>query len=106
MNILRYKYTGEVNFDGFDEICEIIQKNNNINTLVLCNNGYQRSIIFLCYYLMYYTACSYEKRVSETFPDVKSALKLILNKVYGYYGRNYTLLHEYNEMISKYFNKS
>ena len=43
------------------------------NTIVLCNNGFQRSLPFLCYYLVNYH--------SDEVPDLDKALDIILPQV-------------------------
>jgi hypothetical protein len=60
---------------GFDRQCAKIEecRKRRENVFVFCNNGYQRSIPFLCYYLMKY-------HPSEA-PDVPRALDLILPQV-------------------------
>lgn len=58
--------------DAFDEQCRRIEglRGERANVLVFCNNGYQRSLPFLCYFLIRYHA-------SEA-PTVERAMDLIL----------------------------
>lgn len=49
------------------------QAGNNRNVLVFCNNGYQRSIPFLVYYLTTYHP--------DEYPSIEQALQLILSQV-------------------------
>jgi len=56
---------------SYDRIKELQDKRQ--NTLIFCNNGYQRSLPFLCYYLM-----NYHK---EEVPNLDRALDIILSQV-------------------------
>lgn len=72
------KYEGhdmQCNIELFDEQCAQIEKyrNERSNIFVFCNNGYQRSIPFLCYYL-------YKFHNSEV-SNIETAVDMILSQV-------------------------
>lgn len=73
-DIMKYNYNDEnyVNIDEFEKMCKKIEtyRKDRSNILLLCNNGYQRSIPFLCYYLVKY----HKDEVS----DIAAALDIIL----------------------------
>jgi hypothetical protein len=61
--------------DAFEEQCTLIEahRRERGNVFVFCNNGYQRSIPFLCYYLTRFHA--------EEVPTVEQAIEIILPQV-------------------------
>jgi hypothetical protein len=69
------EHTPAVDIRAFDEQCQKIeehrQKRNNI--FICCNSGYQRSIPFLCYYLVKYHP--------EEVPTIAKAVELVLSQV-------------------------
>ncbi len=72
------KYEGHnvnINFNLYDIECEQIEKHrkDRNNVLVFCNNGYQRSLPFLVYYLTKYH--------SDEVPTVERAIDIILPQV-------------------------
>lgn len=78
---------------AFDEECLKIERYREArdNVMVFCNSGYQRSIPFLCYYLLKY----HRKEV----PDVPKAIDIILPQVDK---KNYnTLRPKYVENITR-----
>lgn len=74
-DVLKYEHTGNVEFTGFDDMCNKIEeyRKERKNILVLCNNGYQRSVPFLCYYMIKYH--------KNEIPDLDKALDIILPQV-------------------------
>lgn len=74
-DVLDYKYDDSQDYTKFDSICEKIEtyRKERQNILVLCYNGYQRSIPFLCYYLT-----TFHK---DEIPDNSRALDIILSQV-------------------------
>lgn len=56
----------------FNKCYDKLQKNKQ-NTLILCNAGYQRSIPFICYYLL--------NRYSDEIPCLEKAVELCLTKI-------------------------
>lgn len=68
-------HTTEINFEVYDGQCQKIEetRNQNKSILIFCNNGYQRSIPFLVYYLTKYH--------SNEAPTIEKALDLILPQV-------------------------
>jgi hypothetical protein len=76
---MRYTdHTAFVDYAEFERLCTLIEEcrrrpGKRANVLLFCNNGYQRSIPFLCYYLT--------KHHSDEVPDVECAVDLILPQV-------------------------
>ena len=68
-SILRYSgHNPEINFKQFETYCNIIEDQpKETNVLIFCNNGYQRSIPFLVYYLI-----NFHK---EEFPTLEKAVE-------------------------------
>jgi len=72
------KYEGHepyLDYEVFDKQCEKIEeyRKQRKNIFVFCNNGYQRSIPFLCYYLTKYH--------DDEVPNVEKAIDIILPQV-------------------------
>ena len=67
----------EVDINEYNKQCEKIEairkENNRPNIFVYCNSGYQRSIPFLCYYLLKYH--------SNEAPNIEKAIELILPQI-------------------------
>ena len=69
----------QIDKNAFDEQCKKIEEVRNMKTdvrsniVVFCNNGFQRSIPFLCYYLLKYHP--------NEAPNVEKAIDLILPQV-------------------------
>jgi hypothetical protein len=79
-------------FDKHIKKIEELRKERN-NTFVFCNNGYQRSIPFLCYYLVKYR--------SDEVPTIDRAIDIILPQIdKGLYA---TKRNEYIEKIKMLF---
>jgi len=72
---LRYHHTGELNLSDYDEMCQLLLKNQEErkNTLILCNSGYQRSIPFISYFLI--------KHHRDEVPNLEKALDIILPQI-------------------------
>lgn len=64
-----------LDLDAFERACVKIEtyRGKRENILIFCNSGYQRSIPFLCYYLM--------KHHPNEVPDVDRAIDIILPQV-------------------------
>lgn len=75
--VMEYKHdhTTNINIEQYIENCKKIEniRKTRTNVLIFCNNGYQRSIPFLCYYLM--------KFHNDEVPDLDKALDIILPQV-------------------------
>lgn len=65
----------DLNLTEFDILCEKIEeyRSRRENIFICCNSGYQRSIPFLCYYLVKYHP--------EEVPNISKAIDLILPQV-------------------------
>lgn len=65
----------DINIDAFDEQCKKIEEHREKreNVFVFCNNGYQRSIPFLVYYLY--------KHHNDEVPTIERAIDIILPQV-------------------------
>lgn len=72
-------------------IIEEVRKQEYRNIIVFCNNGYQRSIPFLCYYLM--------KFHKDEFNSLLKTLNLILGKVQN--SNQPELIDDYNNLLPK-----
>ena len=75
-SILEYTYgENDINVSQFDLLCNKIEniRLTRKNVLVFCNNGYQRSIPFLCYYLTRFH--------SDEIPDLSKALDIMLPQI-------------------------
>lgn len=75
-HIMVYKgHTMSLDTDLFDEQIAVIEdyRKHRGNVFVFCNNGYQRSIPFLCYYLT--------KHHADEVPDIERAIDIILPQV-------------------------
>ena len=68
-------HTTKLNVIEFDKQCEKIEeyRAQRANIFICCNNGYQRSIPFLCYYLVKYHP--------EEVPNIAKAIDMILPQV-------------------------
>lgn len=68
-------HTMDVDYELFERACNKIEelRKDRHNVLVFCNNGYQRSIPFLCYYLT--------KHHADEVPEVARAIDIILPQV-------------------------
>lgn len=73
-------------------ILDVSSQKENRNVLIFCNNGYQRSLPFLCYYLTIYH--------SDEMPNIRKALQTILSQV-DKENFSYERLNEYETMVSK-----
>lgn len=77
-NILGYQghNTEDINFTDFNNQCIKIEeyRKKRENVFIFCNNGYQRSIPFLTYYL-----CHYHK---DEVPNIEKAIDIILPQIY------------------------
>lgn len=74
--IMEYnKHEPTLDLELFDEQCHEIEKyrRNRDNILIFCNNGYQRSLPFLCHYLT--------RHHSDEVPNIEKAIDLILPHV-------------------------
>lgn len=84
--VLEYgdSHTTEIDFDTFNSVGKRIDtiaketkntqtENTRRNVLIFCNNGYQRSIPFLVYYLTTFHA--------DEVPTIEKALSIILSQV-------------------------
>lgn len=75
-HVMLYKdHTTEINKKDFDEQCLKIEsyREKRANIFICCNNGYQRSIPFLCYYLTRYhpnEVQTIEKAIDLILPQV------------------------------------
>ena len=96
-HILKYKdHTPLLDIEDFDKQCEKIEeyRKERKNIFVFCNNGYQRSIPFLCHYLI--------NHHNDEVPTVEKAIDIILPQVDK---DNYsTLRNKYIENMEKLFN--
>ena len=75
--VLRYRgHEPTLDTEMFDKAIEAIEEHRRLreNVVVLCNSGYQRSLPFLCYYLV--------RHHTEEVPDVGRAIDIILPQVY------------------------
>ena len=70
---------------------EEVRKQKNRNIIILCNNGYQRSIPFICYYLLKYHPDEYSSLIN--------VLQLVLGKVQGKPEPEY--MDEYLKLLPK-----
>ena len=65
----------DTELQGYEKMCmkllELQKKRK--NALIVCNNGYQRSLPFICYYLIKYH--------NEEYPTVEKTIELILSQV-------------------------
>lgn len=74
--IMEYnKHEPTLDLELFDQQCHEIEKyrKNRDNILIFCNNGYQRSLPFLCHYLT--------RHHSDEVPNIEKAIDLILPHV-------------------------
>ena len=78
-------HSTNLNITEFDEQCQKIEeyRSQRANIFICCNSGYQRSIPFLCYYLIKYHP--------EEVPNIAKAIDLILPQVDK---QNYATLKE------------
>lgn len=97
--VLEYKGNNmQMDIKRFDEECINIEKYRKLrqNIFVFCNNGYQRSLPFLCYYLTKFhndEVPSIEKAIDIILPQVdKDNYSILRNK----YITNITLLFDKN----------
>ena len=65
----------ESQVEEYDKMCKRLLElqDNRENTLVVCNNGYQRSLPFLCYYLL--------NHHQDEYPTLQRCLDMILSQV-------------------------
>jgi hypothetical protein len=70
---------------------EEVRKQPNRNIIIFCNNGYQRSVPFLCYYLLKYHP--------DEYPSLINVLQLVLGKVQGKPEPDY--MNEYIKLLPK-----
>jgi len=70
---------------------EIVRKEEYRNIIIFCNNGFQRSIPFICYYLLKYHPNEYSSLVT--------VLNLVLSKVQNTSTPAY--IEEYTQLLSK-----
>jgi hypothetical protein len=70
-----HDHTPFLDYAQFDSAIEAIEKHrkNRENVFVFCNNGYQRSLPFLSYYLVHHHA--------EEIPNIERAIDIILPQV-------------------------
>jgi hypothetical protein len=78
-------------YDEESQTIEQIRKQEYRNIIIFCNNGYQRSIPFLCYYLM--------KHHKDEYNSLLKTLNLILGKVQN--SNSPELVDDYNNLLPK-----
>lgn len=68
-------HTTDIDIDAFRKQCDVIEEHRarRENILLFCNNGYQRSIPFLCYYLT--------KFHPSEVPTIGHAVDLVLSQI-------------------------
>jgi hypothetical protein len=99
--VLEYgeSHTTELPLDEYNRIAMVIDmlgkmpQDKDRNILVFCNNGYQRSLPFLVYYLM-----NFHK---DEFPTVESAVKLICRSIPGMWDENPGLTEKIEALFDK-----
>lgn len=59
----------------YDNICKLLLElqDERKNALIVCNNGYQRSLPFICYYLLKYH--------NNEYPNIESIIDLVLSQI-------------------------
>jgi hypothetical protein len=92
-------HTAELPLDEYHRISSVIntlERDNGYrgrNVLVFCNNGYQRSLPFLVYYLTHFH--------KDEFPTVESAVKLICRSIPGMWDENPGLTEKIEALFDK-----
>lgn len=101
--VLEYggEHTPSVNLDEFLRLGTLIDNyargltysETKRNVLVFCNNGYQRSLPFLCYYMTQFhkTEC----------PTISDALKLLCASIPGYMNERLALTEKIEPLLAK-----
>ena len=95
-DVMQYEgHDMHIDMDEFQRQCDVIEeyRGKRENVFVFCNNGYQRSIPFLTYYLW--------KHHNDEIPDIPRAIDVILPQVDK---ANYTeLRNKYIESMNQLF---
>lgn len=87
-----------MDIESFDAQIKVIEayRKERANVFIFCNNGYQRSIPFLCYYLIKYH--------SDEVPGIEQAIDIILSQADK---ENYTILRSgYIERVTQLFKQN